>query len=222
MGLFLGLLLLLINPGNFMIVGTSILMGIVFFTVWTVIGYAMTGGKRDFTSMTSTIPMQYELLVEHKHAAQARQILADSGAGPLPAAATGDRADARPLPPLRTEPASTVRRPRSSRPSRSRRRRSRNSPRARATGSPPPTAVPAPEHARGQRPSFGRPAGEPTRPSVPSEPPASDAPRTASFGAPGPSADAARPPSAGQDGDQSADGPSPQEPPRGLIPQSGS
>lgn len=82
MGLFLGLLFMLITPGDLMIVLSSMLMGIVFFTVWSVIGYAMTGGKRDFTSMTSTIPMQYELLVEHKHADQARRILAESGAGP--------------------------------------------------------------------------------------------------------------------------------------------
>ena len=82
MGLFLGLLFMLITPGDLMIVLSSVLMGIVFFTVWSVIGYAMTGGKRDFTSMTSTIPMQYELLVEHKHADQARRILAESGAGP--------------------------------------------------------------------------------------------------------------------------------------------
>ncbi|OFT44516.1 hypothetical protein HMPREF3159_15650 [Brachybacterium sp. HMSC06H03] len=82
MGLFLGLLFMLITPGDLMIVLSSVLMGIVFFTVWSVIGYAMTGGKRDFTSMTSTIPMQYELLVEHRHADQARRILAESGAGP--------------------------------------------------------------------------------------------------------------------------------------------
>ncbi|MGP9539559.1 general stress protein [Brachybacterium sp. AOP43-C2-M15] len=88
MGLFLGLLLLLITPGNFMVVLTSILLGIIFFTVWSAVGYAMTGGKRDFTSMTATIPMQYELLVEHKHAEQARKILAEFGAAPasMPAA----------------------------------------------------------------------------------------------------------------------------------------
>lgn len=88
MGLFLGLLLLLITPGNFMVVLTSILLGIIFFTVWSAVGYAMTGGKRDFTSMTATIPMQYELLVEHKHAEQARRILAEFGAAPatMPAA----------------------------------------------------------------------------------------------------------------------------------------
>lgn len=82
MGLFLGLLLMLLSPGSFGIVISSVVLGIVFFTVSAVISYAMTGGKRDFTSMTSTIPMQYELLVEHKHAAQARAILAESGAAP--------------------------------------------------------------------------------------------------------------------------------------------
>ncbi|MFC7376000.1 general stress protein [Brachybacterium sp. GCM10030267] len=85
MGLFLGLLLMLITPSNVMVILTSILMGIVFFTVWAVIGYAMTGGRRDFTSMTATIPMQYELLVEHKHADQARRLLAETGASPAAA-----------------------------------------------------------------------------------------------------------------------------------------
>ncbi|WP_245822909.1 general stress protein [Brachybacterium avium] len=84
MGLFLGLLLLLLSPGNLTVVLTAVVLGIVFFTVSSVIGYAMTGGRRDFTSMTATIPMQYELLVEHKHAAQAQQILAESGAAPVP------------------------------------------------------------------------------------------------------------------------------------------
>ena len=45
MGLFLGLLFMLITPGDLMIVISSVLMGIVFFTVWSVIGYAMTGGS---------------------------------------------------------------------------------------------------------------------------------------------------------------------------------
>ncbi|MGY5766210.1 general stress protein [Brachybacterium sp. DNPG3] len=81
MGLFIGMILMFLNPaGSFVVVITSILMGIVFFTVWSVIGYAMTGGKRDFTSMTATIPMQYELMVEHTHAQEARRILTETGA----------------------------------------------------------------------------------------------------------------------------------------------
>ncbi|MDN5686517.1 MAG: hypothetical protein L0G94_07505, partial [Brachybacterium sp.] len=84
MGLFLGILLYLItSPSSIWVVLTSVLMGIVFFTVWTAVGHLLTGGRRDFTSMVATIPMQYELLVEHKHAEQARQLLAESGAVPM-------------------------------------------------------------------------------------------------------------------------------------------
>lgn len=79
MGLFVGLILMFLSPGNIGVVISAVLMGIVFFTVWSVIGYAMSGGKRDFTSMTATIPMQYELLVEHKHSGEARRILAEQG-----------------------------------------------------------------------------------------------------------------------------------------------
>lgn len=82
MGLFLGLLLMFISQSSLAIVVTSVLMGIVFFTVWSAVGYAMTGGKRDFTSMVATIPMQYELMVEHTNAEEARRILAEAGAAP--------------------------------------------------------------------------------------------------------------------------------------------
>lgn len=83
MGLFIGILLALFTQTFLATIVSSVLMGIVFFTVWSVMGYAMSGGKRDFTSMTATIPMQYELLVEHRHAERARQLLAAAGA-PLP------------------------------------------------------------------------------------------------------------------------------------------
>jgi hypothetical protein len=38
-------------------------------------GYAMTRGKRDFTSVTQTVATKYEVLCEHKLAAQAREML---------------------------------------------------------------------------------------------------------------------------------------------------
>ena len=38
-------------------------------------GYAMTRGKRDFTSVTQTVATKYEVLCEHKVAAQAREML---------------------------------------------------------------------------------------------------------------------------------------------------
>lgn len=85
MGLFIGILFAMFTDQPLITVISSVLIGIVFFTIWSVIGYAASGGKRDFTSMTSTIPMQYELLVEHRHADEARRLLVAEGAAqPLP------------------------------------------------------------------------------------------------------------------------------------------
>lgn len=186
MGLFLGLLLMLLNPGNIMIVLTSVLMGMVFFTVWSVIGYAMTGGKRDFTSMTSTIPMQYELLVEHKHAAQARQILADSGAGPIPAGASvpmsGPTPGHSPLPPAGAphgggqQFGARSQQPVAPAPARP------------SYGQPASGATPTSGEPRSHRPSFGQPAGTPLheQASSPSTPQGTSAPGGFGTPAPGP------------------------------------
>ena len=38
-------------------------------------GYAMSLGKRDFTSVTQTVATKYEVLCEHKVAARAREML---------------------------------------------------------------------------------------------------------------------------------------------------
>lgn len=98
MGLFIGLLMSLVFPGSIVTtVLMAILLGIVFFTIWAAIGYATSGGRRDFTSMTATIPMQYELLVEHSFADRARQVLAEAGGhspAPAPDAPTGPAAQA--------------------------------------------------------------------------------------------------------------------------------
>ncbi|AXK47235.1 general stress protein [Brachybacterium saurashtrense] len=162
MGLFMGLLLWLLNPGNLMIVLPALVLGIVFFTVSAVVGYAMTGGRRDFTSMTATIPMQYELLVEHKHAAQARQILAASGAAPASLRSPA------PMPSPQTAP--TPVHPGTGAPDHG----------ADAAGAP--GAAPAPPQ-RAHRPSFGRPAAAPEAGSSPAEPSAAR-PRT--YGPPAP------------------------------------
>ncbi|MFE5775751.1 general stress protein [Brachybacterium sp. NPDC056505] len=90
MGLFIGLLLALFSGHLLQTVISGVLFGVVFFTIWSAIGYAATGGNRDFTSMTATIPMQYELMVEHSHAQAARSILLAAGATPPgPAAPQG-------------------------------------------------------------------------------------------------------------------------------------
>jgi heat induced stress protein YflT len=51
--------------------GIGITLGIVF----NAAAYAMTGGRRDFTSVTQTVATKYEVLCEHKLAAQAREML---------------------------------------------------------------------------------------------------------------------------------------------------
>jgi hypothetical protein len=87
LGLFIGLLFSFFTDGNgvlAMIVSTMIL-GAVFGVVWSLIGYALTRGQRDFSSVTQVVATRYEVLVEHKVAAQARELLAGlPGALPNP------------------------------------------------------------------------------------------------------------------------------------------
>ncbi|HEX7352343.1 general stress protein [Brachybacterium sp.] len=172
MGLFLGLLLLLITPGDLMIVVSSVVMGMVFFTVWSVIGYAMTGGKRDFTSMTATIPMQYELLVEHKHAEQARSILAESGAAPAPMRMAAPSPGHAAAPGQAPAPGQFPERPAVPRPAES---PHRGTPTGYGTpagptgygaqaGPAPAPGAASPSSAAPPRPSYGRPAAETTAP----------------------------------------------------------
>lgn len=87
MGLFIGVLMSLLGNSLLGALLPAMLMGVVFFTVWAGIEYAMTGGRRDFTSVPATIPMQYELLVEHSSFDNARQILTAAGAMPAPSPA---------------------------------------------------------------------------------------------------------------------------------------
>jgi len=77
-GLMVTLLMWLFLPGaDFLVLlltalGIGILIGI----AMAALGYWMSQGKRDFTSVTQTIATKYEVLCEHKVAAQARELLA--------------------------------------------------------------------------------------------------------------------------------------------------
>lgn len=81
-GLSTGLLVtfvmwLFLQPANFFgLLVTALLIGILIGVVFAVLGYWMSQGKRDFTSVSRTIATRYELLSEHKVAAQARELLA--------------------------------------------------------------------------------------------------------------------------------------------------
>ncbi|MEO5853610.1 MAG: general stress protein [Nocardioides sp.] len=85
-GLFIGLLFTVFTDGNLLaILATTVLVGIGFGVISALIGYAATRGRRDFSSVTQVIATRYEVLVEHKSAAQARELLARlPGATPNP------------------------------------------------------------------------------------------------------------------------------------------
>ena len=53
----------------------------VFGLIWALVGYAATRGQRDFSSVTQVVATRYEVLVEHKVAAQARELLAQLPGG---------------------------------------------------------------------------------------------------------------------------------------------
>ena len=79
LGLFVGLIFSLLdtssNGAGFLGVLLTVAFGAVFGLVWALIGYALTGGTRDYTSVMQVVATQYEVLVEHKFAAQGRELL---------------------------------------------------------------------------------------------------------------------------------------------------
>ncbi len=76
-GLFIGLVISLFSEeGTFGIIVSTVLFGALFFLIYALLGYAMTRGRRDFQSVTTVVATRYEVLVEHKVAAQAREVLA--------------------------------------------------------------------------------------------------------------------------------------------------
>ncbi len=54
----------------------TIAFGAVFGLVWAFITYRLTGGARDFTSVSQVVATKYEVLVEHKFVQQGRELLA--------------------------------------------------------------------------------------------------------------------------------------------------
>jgi hypothetical protein len=86
LGLFVGLIFSFFVDENVLaMILSTILLGAVFGIVWALLGYALTRGQRDFSSITQVVATRYEVLVEHKVAGQARELLAGlPGALPNP------------------------------------------------------------------------------------------------------------------------------------------
>ncbi len=76
LGLFIGVLFTIFTEESAIAtIASTMLFGAAFGIVWALIGYAATRGQRDFQSVTQVVATRYEVLVEHKVAAQAREVL---------------------------------------------------------------------------------------------------------------------------------------------------
>ncbi|MDO5699493.1 MAG: hypothetical protein Q4G51_16140 [Dermatophilus congolensis] len=90
MGLFVGLILTMFgNDAQVGLLATAVAGGAVFGLIWAGLGYSMTRGKRDFTSVSQVVATKYELLVEHAAYDQAREILSKMPGRPIGSQGTG-------------------------------------------------------------------------------------------------------------------------------------
>ena len=82
-GLLFGLLfgLFFEGPAFFGVVLYGLAAGIVFGAILGAVTQAMTGGRRDFASVSGLQASEYELQVEHEVSAKAKQLLAEMPAG---------------------------------------------------------------------------------------------------------------------------------------------
>jgi hypothetical protein len=77
-GVFVGLLINILGTATFLrAIVFGVTWGMFFGAVFAAVGYAMTAGRRDFTSLRATIPSHFEVLVASAHHARAQSVLAD-------------------------------------------------------------------------------------------------------------------------------------------------
>jgi hypothetical protein len=78
-GLLFGLLFSLFFEGpDFLgVILYGLVAGIVFGTIFGAIGQAMTGGRRDFASVSGMQAERYEVQVEHEASTEAKRVLAE-------------------------------------------------------------------------------------------------------------------------------------------------
>ena len=76
-GLLVGLVMLIFTkPTSILaLLLVALAIGVLLGVGFSAAAYAMSRGRRDFTSVTQTIATKYEVLCEHKVAAQAREML---------------------------------------------------------------------------------------------------------------------------------------------------
>ncbi|WP_208303652.1 general stress protein [Dermatophilus congolensis] len=101
MGLFVGLILSMFEGGATLgLIGMAVGAGAVFGFIWAGLGYSMSRGRRDFTSVSQVVATKYELLVEHRAFGEAQALLSkmDGVRGALVTSGEPKRVQARPNP----------------------------------------------------------------------------------------------------------------------------
>lgn len=78
--LMVALLIWFLNPDRDLIsiFLLALMIGVLIGVGFGALGHALSRGQRDFTSVSQTIPSKFEILCEHKVAAQARQLLSQT------------------------------------------------------------------------------------------------------------------------------------------------
>lgn len=82
-GFIVAIVMMILQPqpnSFFAMLLTALLIGVVIGLAFSILGFLLSRGRRDFTSVSQTVATKYELLCEHKVAAQARELLAKSPA----------------------------------------------------------------------------------------------------------------------------------------------
>ena len=81
-GFFVGLLITLFaGEAGFQVMFAGIALGAGFGLLFSVLSYAFTGGRRDFTSSSQIVAATYAILCGHDHASDARALLMQSPSG---------------------------------------------------------------------------------------------------------------------------------------------
>ena len=102
-GLFVGLILTMFSSGGVGIMLPTVLFGGAFGLLFSVIGYSLTRGRRDFASSSQIVATSYSVLCLAEHANKARHLLAETGGvvsgWPEPVRPTAPEPPAPPAPP---------------------------------------------------------------------------------------------------------------------------
>lgn len=80
-GLMIALLYWVFSPSGDVPLLAGILIGAAFGILFTVVSYAFTGGRRDFTSASQVVASRYTILCAPESAGEARRLLTEAGAG---------------------------------------------------------------------------------------------------------------------------------------------